>query len=97
MVLPGGIKTSATLVIEGETIVDIQDGVLGPSSGATHLNLHGHTVVPGFIDVHVHGVEGVDVLDGPESPSRIARSMPRFGVTAFCPTTVACSPADLRE
>jgi hypothetical protein len=37
----------------------------------------------------------VDVLDGPESTSRIARSMPRFGVTAFCPTTVACSPVAL--
>ena len=27
----------------------------------------------------------------------IAATLPRYGVTAFCPTTVACSPAELRR
>ena len=26
----------------------------------------------------------------------IARALPRYGVTAFCPTTVACGPDDLQ-
>ena len=56
---------------------------------------HGHYIVPGFIDVHVHGVDGVDTLDGPASAvAAIAARLPRYGVTAFCPTTVACAPDD---
>ena len=45
--------------------------------------------------MHVHGSLGDDVLD-PGAPVRaIARHLPRFGVTAFCPTTVACDPDSL--
>jgi len=45
--------------------------------------------------VHVHGVIGHDVLDGDGAVARIAAALPRWGVTAFCPTTVACTPAAL--
>jgi N-acetylglucosamine-6-phosphate deacetylase len=46
----------------------------------------------------VHGIEGVDTLDilGGDSPVAImAARLPRYGVTAFCPTTVACAPEAL--
>jgi len=52
--------------------------------------------VPGFIDVHVHGIEGYDTLDGGDAIASIASRLPRYGVTAFCPTTGACDPAGLR-
>ncbi len=55
--------------------------------------------MPGFIDVHVHGVDGIDSLDarpGRGAVAAIAERLPRYGVTAFCPTTVACVPAALR-
>ena len=53
--------------------------------------------MPGFIDVHVHGVEGVDALDDVDDAVRsIAARLPRYGVTGFCPTTVACAPDELR-
>jgi N-acetylglucosamine-6-phosphate deacetylase len=49
--------------------------------------------------VHVHGVDGVDALD--EAPGgavgAIAARLPSYGVTAFCPTSVACGPAALRR
>jgi N-acetylglucosamine-6-phosphate deacetylase len=97
LVLPDRIVPAGTLVIEGDRIADIRsDGTAG---------LRGHTIVPGLIDVHVHGVDGVDSLD-PESASHgaqpgdgpihaIAAALPRYGVTAFCPTTTACSPEAL--
>jgi N-acetylglucosamine-6-phosphate deacetylase len=53
--------------------------------------------VPGFIDVHVHGVQGIDALDGTDAIARIAAILPTFGVTAFCPTSIACPPETLRE
>jgi N-acetylglucosamine-6-phosphate deacetylase len=45
----------------------------------------------------VHGVDGHDTLDGGNAVAEIARALPRFGVTAFCPTTVACGPDTLQE
>jgi N-acetylglucosamine-6-phosphate deacetylase len=67
-----------------------------PPAGAREVDLHGCFIVPGFVDVHVHGVEGCDTLDAPSPIAEIARRLTRYGVTAFCPTTVACSPAALR-
>ena len=66
-------------------------------AGAETIDLRGHIIVPGFIDVHVHGLEGLDTLDGGDVIAKIAERLPAFGVTAFCPTTVACAPAALRE
>src|SRR5829696_8036181 len=54
-----------------------------------------HYIVPGFIDVHVHGLEGIDTLDGTAAIGAIAERMPRYGVTGFCPTSIACDPPTL--
>jgi N-acetylglucosamine-6-phosphate deacetylase len=45
----------------------------------------------------VHGLEGLDTLDGGDAIAEIAARLPKFGVTGFCPTTVACAPDALRE
>jgi N-acetylglucosamine-6-phosphate deacetylase len=46
-------------------------------------------VAPGFIDVHVQGAGGADVLDAtPEALDVIALTCARFGVTGFLATTV---------
>ena len=94
LVLPGGVQSGGTLVIDGDRIVDItaaSDPARSPRS------LGGHLIVPGFIDVHVHGVEGVDTLDGADAVNSLSQLLPKFGVTAFCPTTVACGPDTLRQ
>mgnify|MGYP003693576973 CR=1 FL=1 len=36
------------------------------------VDLANHTIVPGFVDVHVHGIEGVDVLDGADAVADVA-------------------------
>jgi N-acetylglucosamine-6-phosphate deacetylase len=92
IVLPDRLLTPGNLVIEAGRIVEVSPGA---ARGAR--DLRGHVIVPGFIDVHVHGVEGLDSLDGGRTVSEIAKRLPRFGVTAFCPTSVACTPQDLRE
>ena len=99
LVLPDAVHGGATVVIDGDHIVDIiePNAPIAPDALNAPVNLRGHVIVPGFIDVHVHGVEGVDTLDGPEAVAEISRRLPKFGVTAFCPTTVACSPEALRE
>jgi N-acetylglucosamine-6-phosphate deacetylase len=96
LVLPDRVVSGQTLVIEGHRIVDFISGPRETAANEIRVNLEGHFVVPGFIDVHVHGVLGTDTLDaGGAAVRTIAEQLPRFGVTAFCPTSIACPPAEL--
>jgi len=98
LVLADGVLSPGTLVVDGERIADIRPDAPSANHADSHFAFHGHFIVPGFIDVHVHGVDGTDALDpGDDEPvARIADRLPRYGVTAFCPTTVACAPDPLR-
>ena len=89
LVLPDRILTPGTLAIDGDRIVDVRAGA---QSGSHDFTFDHHYIVPGFVDVHVHGVEGVDTLDDGHPVAAMAARLPRYGVTAFCPTTVACAP-----
>jgi len=95
LVLADRIVTAGTLLIDDGRIAAIESRRIDPA-GATVVDATGCCVVPGFIDVHVHGVEGYDTLDGGRSVAEIAARLVRYGVTAFCPTSVACAPDDLR-
>jgi N-acetylglucosamine-6-phosphate deacetylase len=99
LVLPDRLLSPGTLVIENGRIAEIRPDV--PSAGShAHFAFHDHYIVPAFIDVHVHGVDGVDTLDelpDRDSIAKIAAVLPRYGVSAFCPTTVACEPEALRR
>ena len=98
LVLPDRVLSPGTLVIEEGRIAEVRSDA--PSGGQTAFAFHGHYIVPGFIDVHVHGVDGVDALDvrpDGDAVAAIAARLPRYGVTAFCPTTVACGPEALRR
>jgi N-acetylglucosamine-6-phosphate deacetylase len=95
VVLSDRILSPGTLVIEGDRITEVMPSAFGPAN-ADVIDLHGHYLLPGFIDVHVHGLEGADSLDGSEGVARTAARQPRYGVTAFCPTTIACPPPRLR-
>ena len=97
IVLPDRVLSQGSLVLDGEQVVHITGGTRAASGSERHFDLSGHLVVPGFIDVHVHGVEGTDTLDSETAIHTMADKLPRFGVTAFCPTSIACRPAVLRR
>ncbi|MBI4265080.1 MAG: N-acetylglucosamine-6-phosphate deacetylase [Acidobacteria bacterium] len=97
LVLPDRVLTHASLLIDGWRIAAVEPGPRVDAAGAAIVDCHDCYVVPGFVDVHVHGVEGIDSLDEGDPVAQMAARLPRYGVTAFCPTTVACPPDDLRR
>jgi N-acetylglucosamine-6-phosphate deacetylase len=92
LVLPDRLVPGGQITIESGRIAEIAH-----RAAPGGRDLDGHFVVPGFIDVHVHGVLGIDSLDGAAAIGRIAAALPRFGVTAFCPTSIACPPGALKQ
>jgi len=96
LVLPDRLLSAGTLVIEDGRITEIRPDAATPH-GPSSFAFHGHYIVPGFIDVHVHGVDGADSQDPGDPIAFIAGQLPKYGVTAFCPTTVACPPGMLRQ
>jgi N-acetylglucosamine-6-phosphate deacetylase len=95
IVLPDQIVSNGSLAIRDGVIQDVLPVARQPA-GWKVVDLTGHTIVPGFVDVHLHGLEGADVLDGPDAVAAVAARLPKYGVTAFCPTSVACTPERLR-
>jgi N-acetylglucosamine-6-phosphate deacetylase len=92
VVTPGGVIDDGAVVVAEGTIVEV-----GPAatSAPADVDCAGGWILPGFVDTHVHGTHGVDVLSGGGAVASVAARLPRYGVTAFLPTSVACAPSDL--
>lgn len=51
------------------------------------IDLNGAFITPGFIDTHIHGLEGNGTDDqSPESILKMSESLTKYGVTSFIPT-----------
>jgi len=62
------------------------------------IHTEGGYLCPGFIDVHLHGGGGADVMDAsPGALSQLARTHARHGTVAFLPTTVTAPYEQLRR
>jgi N-acetylglucosamine-6-phosphate deacetylase len=82
------------IIIDGESIVDagpLKD-VHIPSS-ADRIDATRFSVAPGFIEPHIHGCGGVDVMTGTfDSLNVVSRIVARHGTASFLPTTVTSPP-----
>lgn len=77
--------------------IGMRTGMTLPA-GAREVTALDSTAVPGFIDVHIHGAGGHDVMEGTEEAiSAVARTVARHGTTSFLATTVTASPQDTRR
>jgi N-acetylglucosamine-6-phosphate deacetylase len=62
-------------------------------NGVESIDLHGGYLVPGFVDLHVHGGAGADFMDGTLDAFRtVCRAHARHGTTSLLPTTTVALP-----
>ena len=88
---------AVSLVIEDGIISGIEKSVPEEANRAT-LNAENRIIAPGFIDVHIQGAGGADVLDStPEALKTIAKTCACYGTTSFLATTVFHPEGDNRH
>jgi N-acetylglucosamine-6-phosphate deacetylase len=85
--------SDALVVIQGSKISAIgQRGKVELPRGVREINASGKTVVPGFVDVHIHGAGGHDVMEGTrEALEIITATVAAHGTTSLVATTVTAS------
>jgi N-acetylglucosamine-6-phosphate deacetylase len=90
LVLPHAVAEEASLFIEGGRVARLrEDGGPDESRGAREIDLGGLTVYPGFVDLHIHGSVGVDLMEADaQDLHRVARFLAASGVTTWVPTLV---------
>lgn len=89
----------AAVVIEDGRIASIapRAEIVAPSQ-AREISARDAILVPGFVDVHLHGAGGHDVMSSTEeSLNTIASTVARHGTTSFVATTVTAPPDETRR
>src|SRR2546423_1593683 len=96
VVTPSGVKERAAVLVRAGRIARVYDGAQRiRRNGATTFDLEGLTLLPGFIDLHIHGSIGVDTMEATAKDLRcVARFLAANGVTAWLPTLVPAPVAD---
>ncbi|MBQ3668230.1 MAG: N-acetylglucosamine-6-phosphate deacetylase [Clostridia bacterium] len=66
--------------------------------GDTVIDAQGLYVLPGLVDMHIHGYLGEDASDGkPDGIRKMAAGIAKNGVTSWLPTTMTVSMAELEK
>ena len=95
ILMPDHIEENACLLFEDKIA-----GLVAPDripEGAEIIDAKNNVVIPGLLDMHIHGYLGEDASDGSfEGIRKMAEGLARNGVTGFLPTTMTVSYAELR-
>jgi N-acetylglucosamine-6-phosphate deacetylase len=91
--------SDAIVVIQGSRISAVGErGKVNLPRGAREVHARGKTVAPGFVDVHIHGAGGHDVMEGTrEALETIAATVAANGTTSIVATTVTASEVETRS
>jgi N-acetylglucosamine-6-phosphate deacetylase len=97
LILPDRILKNACLDVLGGRIVTI-DGGASAAPDVRSVTVSDGYISPGFVDLHVHGGDGADYMDGTVEAVRTAnRAHLLHGTTSIFPTTTTGSPEQLER
>ncbi|MBW3671294.1 MAG: N-acetylglucosamine-6-phosphate deacetylase, partial [Acidobacteria bacterium] len=86
--LPTGTIERCTVAVDGDSIISVE-----PMPASATGQPHDHLIVPGFIDLHVHGGAGYDFSDStPDEIGTILDCHGEGGTAALAATVVSSSP-----
>jgi len=90
----GELREGTLIAIDDGRITDVRDAAHPPPGSDVAEGV----IVPGFIDVHVHGGNGADFMDATgEAVSRVTRFHATEGTTALAATTLSASRQHLHD
>jgi N-acetylglucosamine-6-phosphate deacetylase len=94
---PTGEIADAGILIRGTVIEAIgpREGMSLPAD-ATEISATDKSAIPGFVDVHIHGAGGRDVMEATtEALTTVTKTVARHGTTSIVATTVTASADDI--
>lgn len=95
VVFPDSIKHSCNVLTLNGKISDC-DFRGDPPENTEIINAEGNYLLPGFIDIHIHGGGGADFMDAtPEAFETAVKAHLRHGTTTLVPTAMSASEKDL--
>jgi N-acetylglucosamine-6-phosphate deacetylase len=90
----GMLRDDILITLDDQVIADVAQTAHIPASAERV----GGVIVPGFIDVHIHGGDGADFMDAhEEATARILRFHALHGTTALAATTLSAARGDLQN
>jgi N-acetylglucosamine-6-phosphate deacetylase len=98
VVTPEGVLSPGWIRVAGNLIDAVGPGIATPPlpAGFPVTDLRGHWVLPGFVDLHVHGGGGTSFTEGPaDDASQAAAFHRRHGSTTIVASLVTAPLADL--
>ncbi|MFJ6985269.1 MULTISPECIES: N-acetylglucosamine-6-phosphate deacetylase [unclassified Streptomyces] len=87
VVLPTGTVTGARVTVDGARIATVTTGP-GDAPEGEVLDVGGHWLVPGFVDLHNHGGGGASFSGSAEEALKAIRTHRRHGTTTLVASTV---------
>jgi N-acetylglucosamine-6-phosphate deacetylase len=88
----GEIADAGILIRDGEIEMVGPRAAMELPGGAEEVQADESTAIPGFVDVHIHGTGGRDVMEADEAAlSTITGRLAAFGTTSLLATTVTAS------
>lgn len=95
IILPDGIKQGGIVFDEKIRAVEKSPNL---SLCDEIIDAKGAYVMPGLVDIHIHGYMGEDTSDGNiKGLEKISNALIKNGVTAFCPTTMTVDMKDIKK
>ena len=96
--LENQVINNGYLLIDRGIIVNISKEHIDVKDSVERIDGSDLSILPGFIDAHIHGANGSDIMDATESAlETIALHLPCEGTTSFVATTITQSEAKINH